>query len=76
MIPTPGAHGGDGARVAAALGVDPAAVLDLSVSLYPVAPDVGELLVKHVDAARRYPDPTVATASRHPAVTNARRARR
>lgn len=63
MIPSPGAHGGDGARVAAALGVDPAAVLDLSVSLNPVAPDVGELLVKHVDAARRYPDPTLATTA-------------
>jgi histidinol-phosphate/aromatic aminotransferase/cobyric acid decarboxylase-like protein len=49
--------------VAVALGVDPAAVLDLSLSLNPVAPDVGELLAKHVDAARRYPDPTAATAA-------------
>ena len=63
MIPAPSAHGGDGARVARALGVDPAAVLDLSVSVNPVAPDVGEVLAKHVDAARRYPDPAVATAA-------------
>ncbi len=29
MIPRPGPHGGDGAVLARALGVDPAAVLDL-----------------------------------------------
>jgi histidinol-phosphate/aromatic aminotransferase/cobyric acid decarboxylase-like protein len=63
VIPAPGAHGGDGARVASALGVDAGAVLDLSVSVNPVAPDVGELLVKHVDAASRYPDPAAATAA-------------
>jgi len=62
MIPA-GPHGGDGARLAAALGVDPAAVLDLSASLNPVAPDAGEVVGKHLDALRRYPDPTVATAA-------------
>ena len=61
MIPAPGPHGGDGARLAAALGVDPAAVLDLSASLNPVAPDAGEVVAKHLDAAGRYPDPEVAT---------------
>jgi histidinol-phosphate/aromatic aminotransferase/cobyric acid decarboxylase-like protein len=61
MIPPPGPHGGDAARLAAALGVDPAAVLDLSASLNPVAPDPGEVVAKHLDALRRYPDPIAAT---------------
>ncbi len=62
MIPA-GPHGGDGARLAAALGVDPAAVLDLSASLNPLAPDAGEVVGKHLDALRRYPDPARATAA-------------
>jgi histidinol-phosphate/aromatic aminotransferase/cobyric acid decarboxylase-like protein len=62
MIP-PAAHGGDGARLAAALGVDPGAVLDLSVSLNPVAPDAGEVVAKHLDAIVRYPDPAAATTA-------------
>ena len=62
MIPT-GPHGGDGARLAAALGVDPGAVLDLSASLNPVAPDAGEVVAKHLDAIGRYPDPRAATAA-------------
>ena len=62
MIP-PGAHGGDGARLAAALGVDPGAILDLSASLNPVAPDAGEVVAKHLDAVGRYPDPAEATAA-------------
>ena len=62
MIPS-GAHGGDGARLAAVLGVDPGAVLDLSASLNPLAPDAGEVVGKHLDALRRYPDPARATAA-------------
>ena len=62
-VPAPGAHGGDGPRLAAALGVDPAAVLDLSLSLNPAAPDSGEVVGKHLDALRRYPDPGPATAA-------------
>ena len=62
MIP-PGAHGGDGARLAAALGVDPGAILALSASLNPVAPDVGEVVAKHLDAVGRYPDRAEATAA-------------
>jgi histidinol-phosphate/aromatic aminotransferase/cobyric acid decarboxylase-like protein len=54
-------HGGDGARVAAALGVDPSAVLDLSASFNPVAPDPGEVVARHVDAIARYPDADPAT---------------
>ena len=60
MIPLPGAHGGDGRRVAAALGVD---VLDLSASLNPVAPDPGPVVARHLDAIGRYPDPERATAA-------------
>ena len=58
-----GAHGGDGARLAAALGLDAGAVLDLSASLNPVAPDPGEIVGKHLDALSRYPDPAPATAA-------------
>jgi histidinol-phosphate/aromatic aminotransferase/cobyric acid decarboxylase-like protein len=60
VIP-PGAHGGDGARLAAALGVDPGAILDLSASLNPVAPDAEEVVAKHLDAVCRYPDPAAPT---------------
>jgi len=63
VIPAPGPHGGDGALLAAALGLDPAAVLDLSASLNPLAPDAGEVVAKHLDAIGRYPDPARATAA-------------
>jgi histidinol-phosphate/aromatic aminotransferase/cobyric acid decarboxylase-like protein len=55
-VPPPGAHGGDGARVAAALGLDPDDVLDLSASLNPFAPDVVALARRHLGELRRYPD--------------------
>jgi histidinol-phosphate/aromatic aminotransferase/cobyric acid decarboxylase-like protein len=58
-----GPHGGDGANVAAALGVPPEEMLDLSASLNPVAPDVGRLAAKSLDELRRYPDEAVATAA-------------
>lgn len=60
-VPPPGGHGGDGARVAAALGLDPAEVLDLSASLNPVAPDPGPVVARHLAALARYPDATEAT---------------
>lgn len=60
-VPPPGPHGGDGPAVAAALGVDPASVLDLSASLNPIAPDVGALALGHLAALARYPDPDRAT---------------
>lgn len=60
MIPPPGPHGGDGPAVAAALGTD---VLDLSLSLNPVAPDVTVVVARHLDSVRRYPDATAATAA-------------
>lgn len=64
-VPRAGAHGGDGARVARALGLAPAQVLDLSLSLNPVARDPRPVLVAHLDAIGRYPDdgpPTRALA--------------
>jgi histidinol-phosphate/aromatic aminotransferase/cobyric acid decarboxylase-like protein len=62
VIPAPGAHGGDGAAVAASLGLDPASILDLSASLNPCAPPVARLLADRADAVTRYPDPRTATA--------------
>ena len=38
-------------------------ILDLSASLNPAAPPVEPVLARHLDAARRYPDPTGATAA-------------
>lgn len=55
-IPPPGEHGGDGAKIAAALGRDPDEVLDLSASVNPFAPDVVELARPHLTSLRRYPD--------------------
>ncbi|CAN5837922.1 threonine-phosphate decarboxylase CobD [soil metagenome] len=63
VLPPPGAHGGDGARVAAALGIDPASVLDLSASLNPVAPDPAPIVARHLGGLGRYPDPDRATAA-------------
>ncbi len=59
--PAPGAHGGDGRAVARALGLDPDAVLDLSLSLNPLAPDPGPVVARHLAALRAYPDPADAT---------------
>lgn len=60
-LPASGRHGGDGARVAAALGLAASDVLDLSASLNPVAPDPAPVVAKHLDALGRYPDPAEAT---------------
>jgi len=60
VIPPPGAHGGDGPALARALGID---VLDLSMSLNPVAPDVRPVVVRHAGALGRYPDATEATCA-------------
>lgn len=61
IAPPPGPHGGDGPRLAAALGIAPADVLDLSLSLNPCAPDVVSAAARHLDALRHYPDPARAT---------------
>lgn len=62
MIPA-GSHGGDGVAVARSLGLDPAEVVDLSMSLNPFAPDVASLAARHLDAVGRYPDASAATAA-------------
>lgn len=62
-VPPAGEHGGDGARVAAALGLRPDQVLDLSASLNPAAPDVAALAAPHLDALGRYPDVDAAEAT-------------
>lgn len=59
-IPPPGAHGGDGASIARALGIDPRGILDLSQSLNPVARDPAPIVRAHLDALGRYPDATPA----------------
>jgi histidinol-phosphate/aromatic aminotransferase/cobyric acid decarboxylase-like protein len=63
VAPPPGRHGGDGARLAAALGVSPDEVLDLSASSNPCAPDVARLVATHASAVDRYPYPGPATAA-------------
>lgn len=63
VVPPPGAHGGDGAAIAEALGVGPEEILDLSASLNPLAPDVSDLVRRHSTAATRYPDPRDATGA-------------
>jgi histidinol-phosphate/aromatic aminotransferase/cobyric acid decarboxylase-like protein len=55
-----GDHGGDGARLARRLGLEPGAVLDLSASLNPLAPDVAALVASVAESVRRYPDPEAA----------------
>ncbi len=60
-VPAAGEHGGDGALLAAALGVDRSEVLDLSASLNPVAPKLDAILSSHLGAVGRYPNPSAAT---------------
>ncbi|HVM64196.1 MAG TPA: aminotransferase class I/II-fold pyridoxal phosphate-dependent enzyme [Acidimicrobiales bacterium] len=49
--------------MAAALGLELEAVLDLSQSLNPVAPDVAPVVAAHLRALRTYPDPAPATGA-------------
>ena len=62
-LPAPSDHGGDAAAIARALDLDPTCMLDLSVNLNPVMPDVRPLLARHLDAVRTYPDPARAEAA-------------
>jgi histidinol-phosphate/aromatic aminotransferase/cobyric acid decarboxylase-like protein len=63
LVPAPGAHGGDGHRLARALGVDIHAVLDLSLSVNPCAPDAGAVVARHAPEVQHYPDPSRATVA-------------
>ncbi|HEY3810108.1 MAG TPA: aminotransferase class I/II-fold pyridoxal phosphate-dependent enzyme [Acidimicrobiales bacterium] len=54
-IPAPGPHGDDARRLAAALGVEVAAILDLAASMNPFAPSVTSLAALHLDELTRYP---------------------
>jgi histidinol-phosphate/aromatic aminotransferase/cobyric acid decarboxylase-like protein len=56
-----GPHGGDGARLAASLGVELAAIVDLSASLNPLCPDVSPIVQRHLGSLGRYPDPEPAS---------------
>lgn len=60
-----GAHGGDGRMVAASLGLDPAGVLDLSLSLNPFAPDPTPIVLRALSTGvlARYPDPSALDAA-------------
>lgn len=62
-VPAPGCHGGDGAAVAQALGVDVGTIVDLSMSLNPVAPDIRTVVAPHLNELLRYPDPARANAA-------------
>jgi histidinol-phosphate/aromatic aminotransferase/cobyric acid decarboxylase-like protein len=65
QIPPPGAHGGDSWSLAKALKVDPAKLIDLSASMNPFAPPVGEIIgriaVDRPEVLGRYPDEHDAT---------------
>ena len=63
VVPAAGVHGGDVVAVAAALGCEPAEILDLSASFNPDAPDLVALASRRLDSLGRYPDATVATAA-------------
>lgn len=56
-------HGGDRLAVAAAAGLDPGDVVDLSVSMNPFAPDVPTLAAGHLDALAHYPDTAAVSAA-------------
>lgn len=56
VAPPPGDHGGDGPALARRLGVAPEAVLDLSVTVNPLAPDPAPVVAGAARAVHRYPD--------------------
>jgi histidinol-phosphate/aromatic aminotransferase/cobyric acid decarboxylase-like protein len=62
LVP-PGPHGGDAARLAAALDRPVESVLDLSASLNPLAPDCRAVVAAALDHLHRYPDDASATGA-------------
>jgi len=61
VVPRPRAHGGDAPLLARALGVDPDEILDLSMTMNPLASDVVPLVRECAESVRRYPDADFAT---------------
>lgn len=62
-IPPPSAHGGDALALARALHVPVDEILDLSMTMNPLAPDIVPLLREVADSVRRYPDEKYATTA-------------
>jgi histidinol-phosphate/aromatic aminotransferase/cobyric acid decarboxylase-like protein len=62
-VPPPGAHGDDATAVARALGIDAGALIDLSSSTNPFAPDVACVAAAHLRTLRSYPDARDATVA-------------
>jgi len=60
-VPPPRAHGGDAPLLARALGVNLSEILDLSMTMNPLAQDVVPLVRQCAESVRRYPDPEFAT---------------
>jgi histidinol-phosphate/aromatic aminotransferase/cobyric acid decarboxylase-like protein len=61
MIPAPGEHGDDAARVARALGIGLDDVVDLAQTLNPIADDAAAVVKEHIASIGHYPDPRDAT---------------
>ena len=60
-IPAPGAHGGDAEPLAHALGIGPDQILDLSMTMNPLAPDVATMVRDAAPSVHRYPNPSRAS---------------
>jgi histidinol-phosphate/aromatic aminotransferase/cobyric acid decarboxylase-like protein len=58
-----GPHGGDASAVARSLGIERSALVDLSMSMNPAAPDVASLLQSLVRTIEDYPDSKRAEAA-------------
>lgn len=54
-------HGDNSRKVAVTLGIDPDSILDLAMSMNPYASKSTEILKKHIDSLRFYPDSSQAT---------------
>jgi histidinol-phosphate/aromatic aminotransferase/cobyric acid decarboxylase-like protein len=62
VIPA-GPHGGDAAAAARVLGVERRSIIDLSMSMNPIAPDVGGVVQLHLETLDDYPDSSSAEAA-------------
>ncbi len=57
-----GPHGGDAGAVAAAIGIERSQLIDLSMSMNPMAPDVAAVVAANLDRLVDYPDSARAEA--------------